>query len=57
MSLNIRSVVALLEAFDMHESVAFYCDLLGFSIAGIPAEPLYFATLELGDIKLMLNAE
>ena len=56
MPLNIRSVVALLEVFDMHESVAFYCDILGFRVKGPPMDPFYFATLELGDIQLMLNA-
>ena len=56
MSLNIRSVVALLEVFDMHKSVAFYCDMLGFKVRGPKMDPFYFATLELGDIQLMLNA-
>ena len=49
MSLNIRSVVALLEVFDMHKSVAFYCDMLGFKVRGPKMDPFYFATLELGD--------
>ena len=56
MSLNIRSVETLLEVFDMHESVAFYCNVLEFSVSGTPTDPFYFATLELGDVRLMLNA-
>ena len=54
----IKNMTPLLQVYDMKTSVAFYCDSLGFKVAHSyePDGHFYWASLALGDIKLMLNA-
>jgi glyoxylase I family protein len=58
MSISASSVTPLFEVFDMRRSVAFYCDLLGFSLIDKyePDGNLYWAMLRLGGATIMLNA-
>ena len=55
MAINVRSVTALLEVFDMPTSIAFYRDILGFEIIQSSGEDFYWAMLKLGGATLMLN--
>ena len=59
MAITIRSVTPLLQVFDMHESVAFYRDVLGFEVVNQyePDGHFYWAMLKHGDAVLMLNAK
>ena len=54
----IKNMTPLLQVYDMKASVAFYCDILGFAVARSyePDGHFYWASLELGGAKLMLNA-
>ena len=57
MAIDVRGLTPLLEVFDMHESVAFYRDVIGFEVVHT-AEPdgsLVWAMLRHGDVVLMLN--
>ena len=58
MSMRIHGVTTLLQVFDMPRSVAFYRDVLGFTIVSTsePGDHFYWAQLKLGDAGLMLNA-
>lgn len=58
MTIDIRGMVPLLQVFDMPTSIRFYCDLLGFEIAGSdgkPAPNFDWALLRLNGTELMLN--
>jgi catechol 2,3-dioxygenase-like lactoylglutathione lyase family enzyme len=58
MPIEIRGLAPLLEVFDMPTSLAFYCDLLGFQIAGSDGKPVPYndwVLLELSSAQLMLN--
>jgi catechol 2,3-dioxygenase-like lactoylglutathione lyase family enzyme len=52
-------MVPLLTVFDVQRSIDFYLDVLGFELEGKhPSDGIpSFATLRLGEIKLMLNDE
>jgi glyoxylase I family protein len=59
MSLDVRTVTALLLVYDMRRAVAFYRDALGFEVinsADFKSQP-YWAMLKLGEAVVMLNAE
>ena len=55
--MKICGVTTLLQVFDMPRSVAFYRDVLGFTIVSTsdPGDHFYWAMLKLGDATLMLN--
>jgi len=57
MATNIRGVTILLQLFDMPRSVAFYRDVLGFTIVSTsdPGDNFYWAMLNRDDASLMLN--
>ena len=57
MSMGIHGVTTLLQVFDMSRSVAFYRDVLGFTIVSTsePGDHFDWAQLKLGDAALMLN--
>jgi glyoxylase I family protein len=57
MAIDVRSVTALLEVFDMRTSIVFYRDVLGFEIVQTSdhGEDFYWAMLKLGGATLMLN--
>lgn len=57
--LTARAVVPLFEVFDMRKSVAFYCEVLGFTLVDKhePDGHLYWAMLKLGGATIMLNAK
>jgi glyoxylase I family protein len=59
MTIAIRSITPLLQVFDMHKSVAFYRDILGFEVVDKyePDGHFYWAMLRDGDAALMLNAK
>lgn len=54
----VKNMTPLLQVYDVKASVAFYCDMLGFELARSyePDGHFYWASLELGGAKLMLNA-
>lgn len=56
--MSAKALTPLLQVYDMKTSVAFYRDKLGFHVANTyePDDHLYWASLEMGNIKLMLNA-
>ena len=58
MAIDVRGLAPLLQVFDMPTSIKFYCDGLGFEIAGtaeIPAPNSGWALLRLNGAELMLN--
>ena len=57
MAIIVRGVTPLLEVFDMHRSVEFYRDVLGFEVVQTwkPDGHFYWAMLKLGGAVLMLN--
>jgi len=57
MAVTVNGMTPLLQVFDMPTSIAFYCDVLGFTIHSKSSEDdnFYWAWLKLGDIDLMLN--
>jgi uncharacterized glyoxalase superfamily protein PhnB len=60
MAIEVRGVCPLLQVYDMPESVRFYRDKLGFSVASTsPAlggeDRFHWCLLRLGDAQLMLN--
>ena len=57
MPMNVHGVTTLLQVLDMPRSVAFYRDVLGFTIVSTsdPGDDFYWAMLRLGDATLMLN--
>jgi len=59
MPIKIQNVIALFWVYDMHESVAFYRDVLGFEVIDkyAPYGHFYWAMLKHGDARLMLNAK
>lgn len=58
MAITTMGVTTLFEVFDMHRSVAFYCDVLGFEVTQKwePDGQLGWVMLKLGGARLMLNA-
>jgi glyoxylase I family protein len=58
MTKNVNKMTPLLQVFDMKTSVSYYCDMLGFKVIHTyePGGHFYWASLELGGIRLMLNA-
>ena len=58
MPITAASVTPLLQVFDTRRSVAFYRDLLGFTVIDKyePDGNLYWAMLKLGGATIMLNA-
>jgi uncharacterized glyoxalase superfamily protein PhnB len=58
MPIQASGVTPLLEVYDMHRSVAFYRDVLGFEVLHTyePDGHLYWAMLKLGGAVVMLNA-
>jgi len=59
MPIQARSATPLFQVFDMHRSVAWYRDMLGFEVVQSyePDGHLYWAMLQLGDATLMLNSQ
>jgi catechol 2,3-dioxygenase-like lactoylglutathione lyase family enzyme len=58
MTIEVRGLAPLLEVFDMPASIAFYRDVLGFSISGTDGRPVPhndWVLLELNGVQLMLN--
>jgi catechol 2,3-dioxygenase-like lactoylglutathione lyase family enzyme len=58
MAIEVRGMAPLLEVFDMPASVAFYCEVLGFTIVtsdGKTPPNFDWVLLELGGVQLMLN--
>lgn len=55
MAIDIRGLVPLLQVYDLQTSIRFYCDLLGFELAGTSQEPLSWALLRRDGMDLMLN--
>lgn len=57
MSISIRGMVPLLQVFDMPTSLAFYRDVLGFSVTqqSRPGDSPDWVLLEGGGTELMLN--
>jgi glyoxylase I family protein len=57
MDLGIRGMAPLLQVFDMPASMAFYCGLLGFEVAGKSRQepPFDWVLLRLNGVELMLN--
>ena len=57
MSIELRSVCALLQVFDMPTAVRFYRDLLGFTVVetNVPGDNCDWASLKLGPAEVMLN--
>jgi len=53
MTLRIANLIPLLEVFDLPASVAFYRDILGFTL--ISGDDTWWAMLELDGVKVMLN--
>jgi glyoxylase I family protein len=54
MPIDMRGLCPLIQVFDMHTSLNFYCDLLGFEIVQkSPGDG--WAWLRSGDAELMLN--
>jgi uncharacterized glyoxalase superfamily protein PhnB len=59
MSITIQNITAMFQVYDMHQSVTFYRDVLGFELVDryAPGEHFYWAMLKHGDARLMLNAK
>ena len=59
MPIQATGVTPLFQVFDMRESIAWYCDVLGFELKQKhePDGHLYWAMLKLGDAVLMLNSK
>jgi len=57
MSIEIRWLTPLIQVFDMPKSIAFYCDLLGFSVTSSSSPPPLcdWVSLSLSGVNLMLN--
>ena len=57
MPLKLEGCAPLLEVFDMPTSVAFYRDLLGFTVVAQsqPGDDFGWGLLQLDDVQLMLN--
>ena len=57
MAMKIDGITSLLQVFDMRRSVAFYRDVLGFTVVSTsqPGDDYYWAMLKLGGATLMLN--
>src|SRR5271157_2644490 len=57
MPLDIKGLAPLLQVFDMHASLHFYRDLLGFELVGSnrPDQPYDWVWLRLAGVELMLN--
>ncbi len=56
--IDVRGMAPLLSVFDMPTSINFYCDKLGFQIAGSDQKPtpdFDWVLLRLNGIELMLN--
>ena len=55
----VGSMVPLLSVYDMHRTVAFYRDVLGFEVEAEWEEDdhLYWAAMKCDDTSLMFNAE
>ena len=56
--IDVRGMAPLLSVFDMPTSINFYCDKLGFQVAGSdqkPAPDFDWVLLRLNGIELMLN--
>jgi uncharacterized glyoxalase superfamily protein PhnB len=58
MTMIVNDITPLLQVYDMHKSVAFYRDTLGFEVVDKyePDGHFYWAMLKHGNAKLMLNA-
>jgi len=58
MAINVQGVMPLLEVFDMHRSVSFYRDVLGFEVVQTwePDGHFYWAMLKLDNATIMLNS-
>src|SRR5579862_5526061 len=59
MSIEIQNMIPLFQVYDMHRSVAFYRDVLGFEVIDrhAPNGHFYWAMLKHGNARLMLNAK
>jgi ankyrin repeat protein/uncharacterized glyoxalase superfamily protein PhnB len=59
MAITIQNITALFQVYDMHQSIAFYRDVLGFELVDryAPGGHFYWAMLKHGDARLMLNAK
>jgi uncharacterized glyoxalase superfamily protein PhnB len=59
MAIAIQNITAMFQVYDMHQSVAFYRDTLGFDVVDKyePDGHFYWAMLTHGDARLMLNAK
>lgn len=58
MAIQIAGMAPLIQVYDMPESIAFYRDMLGFTVTetdGRPGDDVDWAMLQRGDITLMLN--
>jgi catechol 2,3-dioxygenase-like lactoylglutathione lyase family enzyme len=58
MPLAIRGLTPLLQVFDLPRSIAFYRDILGFTVVSLSGKEIadsYWAMLKLNDSTLMLN--
>jgi glyoxylase I family protein len=57
MTIDIRGIAPLLQVFDMSTSLAFYCDILGFTLeqSNSTVPPYDWVLLRRGDADLMLN--
>jgi glyoxylase I family protein len=58
MAIDVRGMAPLLQVFDMSTSIKFYCDVLGFEIAGTDgkqAPNFDWVLLRLNGVELMLN--
>lgn len=58
MAISVRGLAPLLQVFDMPTSIRFYCDALGFEVAGNdgkPAPNFDWVLLRLNGAELMLN--
>ena len=59
MPITSRKVTPLMQVYDMHRSVAWYRDVIGFEVVQKhdPDGHLHWAMLKLGDAIVMLNAK
>jgi catechol 2,3-dioxygenase-like lactoylglutathione lyase family enzyme len=57
MAIDVRGMAPMFEVFDMPTSMAFYRDVLGFSVVSTskPGEDFGWALLSLNGVELMLN--
>ena|ERR1700741_1072289 len=57
MNIDVRGMTPLIQVFDMPTSLAFYCDILGFSVhsSSQPPPKCHWAWLRLNGVDLMLN--